>query len=46
MQERTRAKHFFDFVNAFFRENAIAWNTVESVCTDDAPAMMGIDPVL
>ena len=41
MKERTRAKDVFDLVNAFFRENSIAWNKVRSVCTDGAPAMKG-----
>ena len=40
MKERTRAKDVFDLVNAFLRENSIAWNKVGSVCTDDAPAMI------
>ena len=40
MKECTRAKDVFDFVNAFFRENSIAWNKVGSVCSDDAPAMI------
>ena len=40
MKERTRAKVAFDLVNAFLRENSIAWNTVGLVCTDDAPAMI------
>ena len=31
MKERTRAKHVFDFVNAFPCENSIAWNKVGSV---------------
>ena len=33
MKERTRAKDVFDLVNAFLRENSIAWNKVGSVCT-------------
>ena len=37
MKERTRAKDVFDLVNAFFRENSIAWNKVGSVCTDGGP---------
>ena len=41
MKERTRAKDVFDLVNAFFRENSIAWNKMGLVCTDDAPAMIG-----
>ena len=41
MKEKTRAKDVFDLVNAFLRENSIAWNKVGSVCTDDAPAMIG-----
>ena len=41
MKERTRTKDVFDLVNAFLRENSIAWNKVGSVCTDDAPAMIG-----
>ena len=41
MKERTRAKDVFDFVNAFLRENSIAWNKVGSVCTDGTPAMIG-----
>ena len=41
MKERTRAKDVFDLVNAFLRENSIAWNKVESVCTDGAPATIG-----
>ena len=41
MKERTRAKDVFDLVHAFLRENLIAWNKVESVCTDGAPAMIG-----
>ena len=41
MKERTRAKDVFDLVNAFLRENSIAWNKVGSVCTDDAPTMIG-----
>ena len=39
VKERTKAKDVFDLVNAFLRENSIAWNKVESVCTDGAPAM-------
>ena len=35
-KERTRAKDVFDLVNAFLRENSIAWNKVGSVCTDGA----------
>ena len=41
MKERTRAKDVFDLVNAFLRENSIAWNKVGSVSTDGAPAMIG-----
>ena len=41
IKERTRAKDVFDFVNAFLRENSIAWNKVGSVCTDSEPAMIG-----
>ena len=41
MKERTRAKDFFDLVNAFLCENLIAWNQVGSMCTDGAPAMIG-----
>ena len=41
MNERTRAKDVFDLVNAFLRENSIAWNKVGLVCTDGAPAMIG-----
>ena len=39
-KERTRAKDVFDLVDAFLRENSIAWNKVGSVCTDSAPAMI------
>ena len=38
---RTKAKDVFDLVNAFLRENSIAWNKLGSVCTDGAPAMIG-----
>ena len=41
MKERTRAKDVFDLVNAFLRENSIAWNKVGSVCTGGTPAMIG-----
>ena len=41
IKERTRAKDVFDLVNAFLRENSIAWNKVRSVCTDGASAMIG-----
>ena len=41
MEERTTVKDVFDLVNAFLRENSIAWNKVGSVCTDDAPAIIG-----
>ena len=41
MKERTRAKDVFHLVNAFLRENSIAWDKVGSVCTDGAPAMVG-----
>ena len=44
MKERTRAKNVFDLVNAFLCEDSIAWNKVRSVCTDDAPAMIGHPP--
>ena len=40
MKKRTRAKDVFDLVNAFLRENSIAWNKMGSVCTDGAPAMI------
>ena len=40
MKERTRAKDVFNLVNAFLRENPIAWNQVGSVCTDGAPAII------
>ena len=40
MKKRTRAKDVFDLVNAFFRENSIAWNKVGSVSTDGAPAII------
>ena len=40
-EERTSAKDVFDLVNAFLRENSIAWNKVGLVCTDGAPAMIG-----
>ena len=40
MKERTRAKDVFDLVNAFLRENSIAWNKVGSVCTDGALTMI------
>ena len=42
MKEKTRAKGIFDLVNAFVRENSIAWNQVGLVCTDDVPAMIGL----
>ena len=45
MKERTRAEDVFDLVNAFLRENSIASNKAGLVCTDGAPAMIGIDPV-
>ena len=41
MKERARAKDVFDLVNAFLRENSIAWNKVGLVCIDNAPAMIG-----
>ena len=41
MKERTRAKNVFDLANAFVHENSIAWNKLELVCTDSAPAMIG-----
>ena len=41
MKERTRAKDVFHLVNAFLRENSIAWNKVGSVCADGAPATIG-----
>ena len=41
MKKRTRTKDVFDLVNAFLRENSIAWNKVRSLCTDGAPAMIG-----
>ena len=41
MNERTRAKDVFDLVDAFLRENSIAWNKVGLVCTDGAPAIIG-----
>ena len=41
MKENTGAKDVFDLVNAFLRENSIAWNKVGSICTDGAPAMIG-----
>ena len=41
MKERTRTKDVFDLVDAFLRENSLAWNKVGSVCTDGAPAMIG-----
>ena len=41
MKERTRAKDVFNLVNAFLRENSIAWNKVGSICTDGVPAMIG-----
>ena len=36
MKKRTRAQDVFDLVNAFLRENSIAWNKVRLVCTDGA----------
>ena len=42
MKERTRAKDVFDLVNTFLLENSIAWNKVESVCTDGAPAKIWV----
>ena len=41
MKKRTRAKDVFNLVNAFLRENLIAWNKVESLCTDGASNMIG-----
>ena len=41
MKRRTRAKDVFNLVDAFLRENLIAWNKVESVCTDGASNMIG-----
>ena len=41
MKERTRTKDVFDLVDAFFRENSIAWNKVRLVCTDGASAIIG-----
>ena len=38
---RTKAKDVFDLVNSFLGENSMAWNKVGSVCTDNAPAMIG-----
>ena len=38
---RTKAKDVFDLVNSFLGENSVAWNKVGSVCTDNAPAMIG-----
>ena len=40
-KKRTRGKDVFNLVNAFLRENSIAWNKVGSICTDGAPAMIG-----
>ena len=41
MKERTIVKDICDLVNAFLRENSIAWNKVGLVCTDGAPTMIG-----
>ena len=41
IKKRTRAKDVFNLVDAFFRENLIAWNKMRSVWTNDAPAMIG-----
>ena len=41
MKEGPRAKDVFNLVNAFLRENLMAWTRVRLVCTDDAPAMIG-----
>ena len=41
MKERTRAKDVFDLVNASLHDNSITCNKVESVCTDDAQAIIG-----
>ena len=41
MKKRTRFKDVFDLINAFLRENSIAWNKMGSVCIDGAPAMIG-----
>ena len=40
-KEGTRAKDVFNLDNAFLRENSMAWNKVELVCTNGAPAMIG-----
>ena len=40
-KEKTKAKEVFDLVNAFLRENSIAWNKVGSVCTNGAPDILG-----
>ena len=40
-RELRRAKDVFDFVNAFLRENSIAWNKVGLVCKDGAPVIIG-----
>ena len=41
MKEKTRSIDVFDLVNAFLRENSIAWNKVGLVCTDGAPTIIG-----
>ena len=41
MKERIRTIDVFDLVNAFLRENSIAWNKVGLVGIDGAPAMIG-----
>ena len=41
MKEKTRSIDVFDLVNAFLRENSIAWNKVSLVCTDGAPTIIG-----
>ena len=42
MESCTTATAIFDDVSNFFQENQLSWDSLTGVCTDEAPAMLGL----
>ena len=42
METRTTAADIFNVVSTFFKENNLSWKNLVGVCTDGAPAMLGL----
>ena len=42
MESRTTSADIFNIVSNFFEENQLSWESLVGVCTDGAPAMLGL----